>query len=87
MMTMESIDLGDANGIPGQQTITIEKTTDNKDVPVSLDQINIETSEERCENVKYKFIHITTNNSKKYYTFASVFKLIMERSKSFYLNK
>lgn len=55
MMTMESIDLGDANGIPGQQTITIEKGTD-KEVPVSLDQINIETSEERCENVKYKFI-------------------------------
>lgn len=56
-MTMESIDLGDANGIPGQQTITIEKGTD-KEVPVSLDQINIETSEERCENVKYKFIQI-----------------------------
>ena len=63
MMTMESIDLGDANGIPGQQTITIEKGAD-KEVPVSLDQINIETSEERCENVKYKFIQIKYSTTK-----------------------
>lgn len=43
MMTMETIDLGDGSGSAMPQSM--EKSND---VPISLDQIHIETSEERC---------------------------------------
>ena len=44
MMTMESVDLNDATSI----NITPQTIDNNDKAPVSLEQIHIEESEERC---------------------------------------